>query len=248
MINRRWAVNRSPNCHKRRKERGAVAVEAALITPLLFFLIFMIIETGPLFLLWSSNKHAAQEGARMATVAGTTNDADYNILKAMRPPLSAVGNRLKYVIVYRATDLYSKAPQECLTEADDALALSVPANQAVGYFRTDTGTVMRTGDPQTALTTFDWTAKRPAVACNVYRFDQLGIPNTRFQYDSAAPPADLSLDRFWPATKRNDSIAARQDYVGIYVRSSYTSMTGVISSRTVNHTYVGVIEALKVQG
>ena len=87
-----------------RSERGAVVVETALIAPFLFFLIFMIIETGPLFMLWSSTKHSAQEGARMATVAGQTSTADYSILKAMAAPLVPVGNRLDYVIVFVGKD------------------------------------------------------------------------------------------------------------------------------------------------
>jgi hypothetical protein len=213
---------------------------------LLFFIIFMIIETGPLFLLWSSDKHAAQEGARMATVAGQTSTADYNILKAMAAPLAAVGNRLDYVITFRAKDLYDKVPPECITAADAALAANIPATQAVGYFRrADSGLTMTTGSDQTALAGFDWTKARPAVACNVYRFNQLGLGEGYFQYSATGTP--LSLDRFWPATKRNDTIAVKQDYAGVYVQSRYTSMTGIIESRVVKHTYVGVIEALTVR-
>jgi hypothetical protein len=230
-----------------RDERGAVVVETALIAPLLFFIIFMIIETGPLFLLWSSDKHAAQEGARMATVAGQTSTADYNILKAMAAPLAAVGNRLDYVIVFRAKDLYDKVPPECITAANDAIAANTPATKAVGYFRrADSGLTMTTNDTtQLALAGFDWTKMRPAVACNVYRFSQLGMAEGFFQYSATGSP--LSLDRFWPATKRNDTIAVKQDYAGVYVQSRYTSMTGIIQSRVVQHTYVGVIEALTVR-
>jgi hypothetical protein len=223
-------------------------VETALIAPLLFFIIFMIIETGPLFLLWSSDKHAAQEGARMATVAGQTSTADYNILKAMTAPLAAVGNRLDYVIVYRAKDLYDPVPPECITEANAALAANYPATKPVGYFRrsaVDGGQIMTTTSPdQTAFAGFDWTKKRPEVACNVYRFNQLTMAEGYFQYSATGP---LSLDRFWPASKRNDTIAVKQDYAGVYVQSKYTSMTGIIPSRVVKHTYVGVIEALTVR-
>lgn len=230
----------------RRDEHGAVVVETALVAPLLFFIIFMIIETGPLFLLWSSDKHAAQEGARMATVAGQTSTADYNILKAMAAPLAAVGNRLDYVIVFRAKDLYDKVPPECITAANAAQAANIPATQAVGYFkRADSGLTMTTGSDQTALAGFDWTKARPTVACNVYRFNQRNLGEGYFQYSATGSP--LSLDRFWPATKRNDTIAVKQDYAGVYVQSRYTSMTGIIQSRVVQHTYVGVLEALTVR-
>ena len=239
-LRRRW----------RNGERGAVVVEAALVTPLLFFMIFLIIETGPLFLLWSSNKHASQEGARMATVAGSTSNADYNVLKAMRSPLGPIGNRLNFIILFRANGPYDSVPMECVNEAEAAVAANLGSDVAVGYFkRTDVNPpqIMKT-DPlndQTAFTGFDWTTKRPAIACNVYRLNQINKPVTSFQYDSTAPV--LSLDRFWPANRRNDTLAARQDYVGVYVRSQYTSMTGVIKSRRIAHTYVGLIEALKVK-
>jgi TadE-like protein len=246
-VTRAWqrAQQKSRTRHRRDRESGAVVVETALIAPMLFFLIFVIIETGPLFLLWSSDKHAAQEGARMATVAGQTSTADYNILKAAEGPLRAVGNRLDYVIVFRAKDLYDKVPPECIAAGNSAIANNTPANTAVGYFKRVDGRFMTTDSDQTALAGMDWTRERPAIACNVYRFNQLGLPESRFQYDSTVVP--LSLDRFWPATKRNDTIAVKQDYAGVYVQSRYTSMTGVITSRVVAHTYVGVIEALTVR-
>lgn len=230
------------------RERGAAIVEAALITPILFFMIFLIIETGPLFLLWSSSKHAAQEGARMATVAGRSTNADYNVIDEMRSPLGPIGNRLDFVIVYRAGSPYDKVPQECVDEGNAAVAAKRSAITPVGYFkRTDVipAKIMKTDDDQNALAGFDWTVKRPAIACNVYRFNQLTQPISKFQYDSTVSP--LSLDRFWPANRRNDTIAARQDYVGVYVQSRYVSMTNVINSRTVTHSYVGLIEALKVK-
>ncbi len=229
-----------------RSERGAVVVETALIAPFLFFLIFMIIETGPLFMLWSSTKHSAQEGARMATVAGQTSTADYSILKAMAAPLVPVGNRLDYVIVFRAKDLYDKVPPECVAAADAAITANLPATEPVGYFkRADSGLTMTTGSDQSALAGFDWTKARPTVACNVYRLGTLTQPENRFQYNSTGSP--LSLDRFWPATYRNDTIAARQDYAGVYVQSRYTSMTSLIKGRKIAHTYVGVIEAFTVR-
>ncbi len=229
-----------------RSERGAVVVETALIAPFLFFLIFLIIETGPLFMLWSSTKHSAQEGARMATVAGQTSTADYSILKAMATPLVPVGNRLDYVIVFRAKDLYDKVPPECVAAADAAIAANLSADEPIGYFkRADSGLTMTTGSDQSAMAGFDWTKARPTVACNVYRLGTLTQPENRFQYNSTGSP--LSLDRFWPASYRNDTIAARQDYAGVYVQSRYTSMTSLIKGRKIAHTYVGVIEAFTVR-
>jgi hypothetical protein len=230
------------------RERGSVVVEVALITPLLFFIIFMIIETGPLFLQWSSNKHASQEGARMATVAGTWSTADYQILNAMEEPLKSVGSRLDYIIVFRAKNFASRVPPECKGEADTQLAAGADGSSAVGFFRrTPTAGQMKTGDDESALSGWDWNIQRPDVACNVYFRNSPTQPETRFQYLAGVSTATLSLDRFWPANKRNDSIAARQDYAGVYVKSRYTSMTNIIKAREISTTYVGILEALKVK-
>ncbi len=50
-----------------RRERGAVAVEAALVTPLLFALIFGIIEFGMLFKDWLAVSNAVRAGVRIAS-------------------------------------------------------------------------------------------------------------------------------------------------------------------------------------
>ncbi len=52
-----------------RDERGATVVEAALVTPLFVFILFALIELGPLFQQWSTGKNGANEGGRMASTA-----------------------------------------------------------------------------------------------------------------------------------------------------------------------------------
>lgn len=58
--------------HKREGESGAAAVEFALIAPLLFILVFGIINFGYLFGQKLSLNQAAREGARLAVVDGGT--------------------------------------------------------------------------------------------------------------------------------------------------------------------------------
>jgi Flp pilus assembly protein TadG len=48
-----------------RAEGGAAAVEMALVLPLLFLLIFGIIEFGFIFNRWITTTHAAREGVRL---------------------------------------------------------------------------------------------------------------------------------------------------------------------------------------
>jgi Flp pilus assembly protein TadG len=64
-------VRRRGRARGRRDERGAVAVEFALVTPLLLLLVFGIIDFG-----WMMNRdmlvgNASRDGARVASLGGT---------------------------------------------------------------------------------------------------------------------------------------------------------------------------------
>jgi Flp pilus assembly protein TadG len=52
---------------RRRGEKGAVAIEAAILTPLLLLLVFGIIEFGMLFKDWLAVTSSVRAGARMAS-------------------------------------------------------------------------------------------------------------------------------------------------------------------------------------
>lgn len=52
----------------RRGERGAALVEFAIVVPLLFLLIFAVIEFGWGFAQYLDTRHGAREGARLAAV------------------------------------------------------------------------------------------------------------------------------------------------------------------------------------
>jgi Flp pilus assembly protein TadG len=53
---------------RRRRGRGAVMVEFALVAPLLFILLFGIIEFGFAFVQWLDVRHGARETARLVAV------------------------------------------------------------------------------------------------------------------------------------------------------------------------------------
>jgi len=55
-------------------DRGAAAVEFAIVVPLLFLLIFGIIDFGFGFHAWDASENAAREGARVAAVDPNTAD------------------------------------------------------------------------------------------------------------------------------------------------------------------------------
>ena len=62
--------------NKRQKERGAVAVEMAIILPLLLMLLIGIIEFGRVFNVQISLSQAAREGARHAAIHYDDDELD----------------------------------------------------------------------------------------------------------------------------------------------------------------------------
>lgn len=68
-----------------RHEDGAAAVEFALISALLFLLIFGIIEFGLYFSRREVYESAAREGARVAAIRGSAADVKSRIIAAADP-------------------------------------------------------------------------------------------------------------------------------------------------------------------
>jgi Flp pilus assembly protein TadG len=68
-------------------EDGAAAVEMALILPLLFFLVFGIVEFGFAFNRWISVTHASREGVRQLSIGKTESEAE-TAAKATAPDLA----------------------------------------------------------------------------------------------------------------------------------------------------------------
>ncbi len=75
-------MNRQPTpCHsilpalnRRRRSRGQGLVEFAMVAPLLFLLIFGIVESGRFILYYHTLNHAVREGARYAIIHGPNAD------------------------------------------------------------------------------------------------------------------------------------------------------------------------------
>jgi Flp pilus assembly protein TadG len=234
---------------RRRSEDGATVVEAAFVTPLFVFILFALVELGPFFQQWSSSKNGAAEGGRMATAAGTSERADYDLLVEMRNSLRAVGKNLDYVIVFRAKTIKDNVPQSCVdaAEAGRWAATATP----VGAFQASKTSPIVTDYTSTAIESFSWGgASAPNLACFVLyqrHFDEVRTPGP-FTYERArvvAVPPEIpvySLNRFWPSQYRIDYLNGPQDYVGVYVQSSYYSPTGILQSRKIRTTSVNQIE------
>jgi hypothetical protein len=89
-------------------------VEAAMLTPLIFTLLFGMLEFG-----WSihsklSISNMALSGARTATTQGNDPLTDYNVLKAVaRASGGMPRSEIQYIVVYRASGPTDKVPSTC---------------------------------------------------------------------------------------------------------------------------------------
>lgn len=90
--------------HRSHKERGAALVEFALITPLLFLLIFGMIEFGLAFRDRLTVSSAVSSAARIGSVLGTDGESDYATLQAVTAGLNGQldPTNISEVYIYRS--------------------------------------------------------------------------------------------------------------------------------------------------
>jgi len=113
----------APPSERRRSERGAAVVEAAIITPLFLLLLFGIFEFGLAFKSSITISNAAQQGAREAGIQGALPESDYLILRSVQHGLGGMDLRnLDYVVVFRADGPNGTMPAECATSSQTLTA------------------------------------------------------------------------------------------------------------------------------
>jgi TadE-like protein len=101
---------------RRHSERGSTLVEAAIVAPLVFLLIYGVMETGWAFFGKLTVNDMSVVGARSGS--GEANDvlADYSVLQAVKNAATGIGtNAVTMVVVYRATGPNDRVPTACKT-------------------------------------------------------------------------------------------------------------------------------------
>ncbi len=86
----------------RRGDRGAVAVEMAIVVPVLVLLAFGMLEFGLAFTNKLAMSHAVNQATRHATVLGTDDYADIEILDALDAGLSGNVGAIVHVDIFKA--------------------------------------------------------------------------------------------------------------------------------------------------
>lgn len=231
-------ASRAWRARTRGGERGAVIVEAALILPVFFLLVFGILEIGGVLKSYSSVANGVRAGGRMASVAGNDAMADQMILERLEREVAGVGNgEIEYVVVWHATGTGTQPPAECLR--------TVPA----GPNTTSQGRTV-TASPGSCNIYFLPTAPGGAFDMAAGRAAQ--PPDYYFGCSSATPAGERShkLDCFWPGkdrkvtnSPRGATPVQRPDFVGVYVRAEHTYYTGVLgTSLTITDAGINLIE------
>lgn len=226
----------------RKGERGAVVMEAIFVIPLLFLLIFGVIEGGGLLKTYSTAANAVRAGGRMASVQGSSATADQMSILRMAQESSALpDDSIEYLIIWHAAPGDDEVPAGCVTAA----AGGSPNTSSIGVQWTDGsdgGSCNVYRRPQASGGAFDMAAGRAANPDPMYYFGCTG---------PADPDASRKVDCRWPTNARRTVIAPRNfgtgepqpDRVGIYMRIDHRYLTGIVgTSRTITDQSITLLE------
>jgi hypothetical protein len=103
-----------------RRERGATLIEAAVITPIFFLLLFGVIEVGGAYKDKLAIGNAVTAGARTGSASADDAFADYHILRAVEKSLSAAPrSSIEFVVVFNAGGPDGVPSANCKAGNDD---------------------------------------------------------------------------------------------------------------------------------
>jgi hypothetical protein len=200
-----------------RGESGTTLVEAALVVPLLFTVLFGTMEFAWFLKDRMTINNAALDAARELSSSASIAEADFNALRRANKTLSALGKLPEAIVVFKATATSgagAKVPAECLT--------------ATARMQ---GGIVDVCNVYSPINVYDVSGD----------FD---VDATDFGHSPLDPFApSTKLDRYYPARSRSDR-RSQLEYVGIYIEVDYRPLTGVLNnSRIISATSVVPIES-----
>lgn len=91
-------------------------VEAAFITPVLFFLVFAILEFGAAFRDYLAVANTTRDGARAASIFGNDGSADFEILQSVADASDVIDRSdIQRIVIYKASGPNAPVPTGCTT-------------------------------------------------------------------------------------------------------------------------------------
>ena len=114
-LNRLRRSRRGINASEQRtlRERGAAALEFALVAPFFFAVVFGGIEIGFMFRSHLALEDMSRTAARVASVQRNSPDADKAILESINAQSQGLHGEVKKVVIFSAPTLDSEILDEC---------------------------------------------------------------------------------------------------------------------------------------
>lgn len=144
------------------RERGAAALEFALVAPLFFLVVFSGIEVGYMFRSHLTLEDTTRTAARVASVERNNANADLAILTRINARVGELNGDVTRVVIFMGDTLGSEVPVACTTTA----ALDLAGERCNIYPVID-------GDMQFVVD--NWTARNGIAAAERQALDNIGI-------------------------------------------------------------------------
>ena len=198
-------------------ERGSVIVEAALVFPLMIFILFGIIEFGFIFKDTLTLNAMTSAGARTGAVAGNAVNpsTDYQVLSAVRAAATSLNSQIEGVVIFKASGNSDALPLGCGPVGGALPTVGVPGVCNV-YSATEFGDIQSTWAEQEA--------QYPnSFGCTAGSWDAQWCPSSR-------------------VVSETGNAGAGPDYVGVYIMARHQTLTGFFPSMTLTDTVIQRIE------
>lgn len=210
-----------------RGDGGAAAVEAALALPVLFLLIFGIMETGALLRSYTTVSNGARAGGRAASVAGMEAMADQYVLTKMAQEMSGMKEEeIQYISFWHATGPGSTPSVACRPTSIPAVPNSTTAGVRVGagaegscniyYWPARPGGGFAMADPSTT----DGASQPPEYYFGCTATNQVGKVDCNWR------PGERKVLK-----SPRGGAGTLPDYFGVYVRAEHKWVTGILGEK-----------------
>ena len=112
---RRFGRDAEPTEERNLRERGAAALEFALIAPFFFLVVFGGIEIGLMFRSHLALEDMSRSAARVASIERDAADADRVILSRIESKAAPLNGDITRVVIFSAPTLDAQVPVACTT-------------------------------------------------------------------------------------------------------------------------------------
>lgn len=209
-----------------RSSRGVAVVEAAFVTPIFLMLILGVFEGGLFMKDYLGMANATRAGARTASAAGKSAQADlYTVLNISREIAALNRSDIQYVVIYNATG-FGVGP----VDEDDGLVAGCLSGTPI----TGKCNVYRPSDFTKAVAQVKEESRHAAAVTAGQTSDVLDQSKVWFGCLTEGPHAGASPDRFWCPTVREDRRSGNggrgPDFVGIYIKVRHEWVTHMFGS------------------